>query len=411
MTEQFQRLGMLGTWDTPYLTMDFRYQAAIARTFGRFVEKGLVYKGKKPVHWCIHCRTALAEAEVEYADHVSPSIYVEFPLAPESPTELVVARSGACRPRRVGRHLDDDALDDSVESRHRVSSRVRLRRIRRRRARRHHGRGARAASGRGDGTHASVHPIAKMKGSSSRASASAIRCTRAIRSACWPTTSRSTPAPAPFTRRPATAPTTSPPARNTGSRSTRRSGPGGHFLDTVELFAGQRVLDANANVEQELKQRSRLLHRSNFSHQYPHCWRCHNPVIFLATSQWFIRMDGEPVIAADGEQPQTLRKAALHAIDTRRQMDSGVGTRPDLQHGVEPARLVHLAAARLGCADSGGRLHEVRRGDHDAGARRERGEGVRSAWRRRVVRAARRRVSSGGAGVPEMRRNRRSRRR
>ena len=61
--------------------MDFRYQAAIARAFGAFVEQGLVYKGKKPVHWCIHCRTALAEAEVEYEDHSSPSIYVEFPLA------------------------------------------------------------------------------------------------------------------------------------------------------------------------------------------------------------------------------------------------------------------------------------------------------------------------------------------
>ena len=92
-------------------------------------------------------------------------------------------------------------------------------------------------------------------------------------------------------------------------------GPGGHFLDTVELFAGQRVFDANASVEQELKERSRLLHRSNFSHQYPHCWRCHNPVIFLATSQWFIRMDGEPAIGVDGRPPQTLRKAALNAID------------------------------------------------------------------------------------------------
>src|SRR4026209_2290096 len=78
MTSQFQRLGILATWDQPYRTMDFAYQAAIARAFGRFVERGLVYKGKKPVHWCIHCRTALAEAEVEYADHVSPSIYVEF---------------------------------------------------------------------------------------------------------------------------------------------------------------------------------------------------------------------------------------------------------------------------------------------------------------------------------------------
>ena len=83
MTEQFQRLGILGTWDQPYLTMNFRYQAAIARALGRFVEQGLVYKGKKPVHWCIHCRTALAEAEVEYADHTSPSIYVEFPLSPD----------------------------------------------------------------------------------------------------------------------------------------------------------------------------------------------------------------------------------------------------------------------------------------------------------------------------------------
>src|ERR1700681_4027073 len=88
MTEQFQRLGILGTWDAPYLTMNFKYQAAIARAFGKFVEQGLVYKGKKPVHWCIHCRTALAEAEVEYEDHSSPSIYVEFPLAAASAQEL-----------------------------------------------------------------------------------------------------------------------------------------------------------------------------------------------------------------------------------------------------------------------------------------------------------------------------------
>ena len=99
MSEQFQRLGILGTWDDPYLTMDFRYQAAIARAFGRFVEQGLVYKGKKPVHWCIHCRTALAEAEVEYEDHTSPSIYVEFPLASEGAERARVTRAGARRPR------------------------------------------------------------------------------------------------------------------------------------------------------------------------------------------------------------------------------------------------------------------------------------------------------------------------
>ena len=113
------------------------YQADIARALGQFVEQGLVYKGKKPVHWCIHCRTALAEAEVEYEDHSSPSIYVEFPLAPDSAAELARARAGARRTRRLGPDLDDDAVDDSVEPGDRVSSRVRLRGVRRRRPRGH----------------------------------------------------------------------------------------------------------------------------------------------------------------------------------------------------------------------------------------------------------------------------------
>src|SRR5262245_42830211 len=91
MTAQFERLGVLATWERPYLTMNFKYEAAIARALGRFVEQGLVYKGKKPVHWCIHCRTALAEAEVEYEDHSSPSIYVEFLLEPLSGDRLAAA--------------------------------------------------------------------------------------------------------------------------------------------------------------------------------------------------------------------------------------------------------------------------------------------------------------------------------
>src|SRR4029079_13769024 len=88
MTEEFRRLAVFGQWEAPYRTMTFTYQADIVRALGKFVERGIVYKGKKPVHWCIHCRTALAEAEVEYSDHTSPSIYVEFPLAPASQATL-----------------------------------------------------------------------------------------------------------------------------------------------------------------------------------------------------------------------------------------------------------------------------------------------------------------------------------
>src|SRR5688500_14383701 len=100
MTEEFQRLMVFGDWAHPYVTMSYRYQADIARALGGFVDRGLVYKGKKPVHWCIHCRTALAEAEVEYEDHTSPSIYVEFPLSPESAAEL-----GARVPALAGRQV------------------------------------------------------------------------------------------------------------------------------------------------------------------------------------------------------------------------------------------------------------------------------------------------------------------
>ena len=154
-------------------------------------------------------------------------------------------------------------------------------------------------------------------------------------------------------------------------------GPAGHFLDTVELFGGQRVFDANPKVEEALKERGRLWHREAFSHQYPHCWRCHNPVIFLATSQWFISLDGAPTARGrdrrDGlESGTTLREAALDAIDHQ------VKWIPAWGHD----RIYNMVANRpdwcisrqrvVGRADPGGRLHEVRRGDRHAGARRAR---------------------------------------
>src|SRR5437016_5379837 len=84
---EFKRLGVFGDWDNPYVTMDPAYEAVIAREFGRFVGRGLVYKGLKPVHWCMHCRTALAQAEVEYEDQRTPSVWVKFPMT-SVPSEL-----------------------------------------------------------------------------------------------------------------------------------------------------------------------------------------------------------------------------------------------------------------------------------------------------------------------------------
>src|SRR3979409_56598 len=79
-TRDFQRLGILGLWENPYVTMSNGYEAETARLFGTFAERDYVYKGARPVYWCIHDQTALAEAEVEYRQHTSPSVYVKFPL-------------------------------------------------------------------------------------------------------------------------------------------------------------------------------------------------------------------------------------------------------------------------------------------------------------------------------------------
>ena len=97
----FKRLGVFGDWERPYLTMQFEFQAAIVRALGKCVEDGLVYKGKKPVYWCTNDRTALAEAEVEYENHSSPSIYVEFRLDPQDAATLAarvpgLAGRGSC---------------------------------------------------------------------------------------------------------------------------------------------------------------------------------------------------------------------------------------------------------------------------------------------------------------------------
>jgi isoleucyl-tRNA synthetase len=309
MTEEFQRLGVFGQWDRPYLTMAFRYQAAIARALGRFVEQGLVYKGKKPVHWCIHCRTALAEAEVEYEPHTSPSIYVEFPLAPESAAELA-ARLPEVGGRDVSVliwtttpwtipsnlaiafHPDVDYAAYEVDGRLVLVAEALAEPVA-------------SVAGRTFGP-----PVARFKGALlehirfqhplyARASVGVLGDYVTLEAG---------------TGAVHTAPGHGSDDFATGMRYGldiyAPVGPSGRFLETVELFAGQKVFDANPAVEDALRTRGRLWHREDFQHSYPHCWRCHHPVIFLATSQWFIRMDGDAVVGG-----RTLRQAGLEAID------------------------------------------------------------------------------------------------
>ncbi|MGE0460216.1 MAG: isoleucine--tRNA ligase [Vicinamibacterales bacterium] len=328
----FKRLGILGLWDDPYKTMAFRYQASIVRALGRFVEQDMVYKGKKPVHWCTHCRTALAEAEVEYEPHTSPSIYVEFPLAESSRAELA---------RRV------PALAARLS--------------------------APSASSAPSAAQTSPAPSAAPASSASSAAPASASSVSVL---IWTTTPWTIPSNLAIAFHPefqygaydvggtvvivakdlATAvgakvgrPFGEPLAVFEGTAMERlifrhplyerdslgvladyvtleagtgavHTAPGhgaddyktgvkygleilapldagGHFAETVSLFGGLQVFDANPTVEAALAGRGRLWHREDYDHSYPHCWRCHNPVIFLATAQWFIAMEAHDLRA------------------------------------------------------------------------------------------------------------------
>ncbi len=302
----FKRLGILGVWDDPYLTMAFRYQAAIVRALGKFVAQDMVYKGKKPVHWCTHCRTALAEAEVEYEPHVSPSIYVEFPLSEASRPEAAARVPGlGARPVSVliwtttpwtipnnlaiafhpefeygAYDVNGTAVVVATELAAAVA----------------------ATTGRPFGTPLATFPGRTLEGLVFRHPFYARDSVGVLGD--YVTLEAGTGAVH-------TAPGHGADDYNTGVKyGLEIYAPldaTGRYNDTVERFAGLQVWEANPKVEAALAEAGRLWHREDISHSYPHCWRCHHPVIFLATAQWFIAMEAKD-----------LRARALQSIaDTR----------------------------------------------------------------------------------------------
>ena len=322
MRRDFKRLGVFGDWERPYLTMSYGYQAAIVRALGAFVEQGLVYRGKKPVHWCIHCRTALADAEVEYEPHVSPSIHVEFPLAAESAADFAArfpAAAGAAAsvliwtttPWTIPANLAiafhpelayaayalddlDGPLDDRGDPKDGDAPRGRRVVV----VAEELAEAVAEATGRRLGAKLGAVAGRELEGLRFRHPLYDRDSVGVLGD--YVTLEQGTGAVH-------TAPGHGADDFHTGVRYGldvyAPVGPGGRFTDGVELFGGLGVFEANPRVVAELDARGRLWRQDELEHAYPHCWRCHHPVIFLATSQWFIRLDGAG-----------LRRRALDAI-------------------------------------------------------------------------------------------------
>jgi isoleucyl-tRNA synthetase len=286
----FRRLAVFGDWEHPYLTMQFEFQAAIVRALGRCVEKGLVYKGKKPVYWCISDRTALAEAEVEYESHSSPSIYVEFTLDARD-AGLLSARVPALAgrdmsvliwtttPWTIPYNLAVAFQPGFDYAAYDVDGRLVI-------VAEQLAEATFAKAGRTPG-----EPVARMKGEVF----DRVRFVHPLYAreslgvlADYVTLEQGTGVVH-------TAPGHGADDFNTGQRygldTYAPIGPSGEFLESVELFAGLKVWDANPKVVEALRERGALWFSETYEHSYPHCWRCHKPLIFLATPQWFIQMD------------------------------------------------------------------------------------------------------------------------
>jgi isoleucyl-tRNA synthetase len=295
--EEFKRLGVFGDWENPYITMAPPYQAVIAREFGRFVGKGLVYKGLKPVHWCMHCKTALAQAEVEYEEQRTPSVYVKFPLltpldgVPGPVSVVIWTTTPWTLPANlaIAVHPEEEYVAVRVGGETLVVAAKLADAFAR-------------IAGMADAPRVATFPGTALAGLEYRH---------------------------PWIDRTGKIVAASFVAMDTGSGLVHIA-PGhgeedydlgkslglkiynpvdddGRFVSEVEHFAGMTVWEANPRIVKLLAQRGALVAEVALDHTYPHCWRCKNPTLFRATEQWFISLD------KDGLRQRTL-DAIQHAV-------------------------------------------------------------------------------------------------
>ncbi len=298
--KEFRRLGVLGNWEDPYMSMRPTYEATTARELANFVETGGVMRSKKPIYWCCSCHTALAEAEVEYYDHTSPSIFVRFPLQDEGLKKVFSAADPAhayvviwtttpwSMPDNMAvcLHPEFTYVLAEVEGAQYLLAEELLASCAEQ-----FGWGEPKILGRATGDQLEglkahhpfydrVSPIILGQHVTLEAGTGCVH----------------------------TAPGHGREDYEVGLKYGLEiyspMDDAGRFLPTVEFFAGLNVFEANPKVIEKLEEVGALLRKAKIKHSYPHCWRCKEPVIFRATTQWFISME-----------KNDLRGRALKAID------------------------------------------------------------------------------------------------
>jgi len=299
----FKRLGVFGRWSDPYLTMSHDYEATIANAFLDFIEKGYVYRGRKPVYWCIYDSTALAEAEVEYEDHTSPSIWVKFALVGGASGDAAKLGSDISaviwtttpwtipHNRALAFHPDFEYVVVETENGKLLLAADRVPAL------------------QAECEIKEARVVAKFKGhhfEHAKFKHPFLPFEVPGVLATYVTLDQGTGIVH-------TAPGHGVDDFNTGQKYNLETAAPmddkGVYTEGLPEYKGKNVFTANPVVVKLLSDCGALLAHHAYKHTYPHCWRCHNPVIFRATEQWFIKMDQ----AAHGAT-KTFREEALEEI-------------------------------------------------------------------------------------------------